>query len=457
MKKYVFSYTNLQIQIITYLLIGSLLGITIPLILENLSYKYLFFILFVLLVFCAILFGCIYCFKVYGFLDFMSPYILIPLMYLVIYGPGVHKALTLDQQVGEKILFFVSIAFVAYLVGAMSVNGAYLKMQKRKTIYNNNIVTDELIYKRIVRYTFIVGVVAMLAFWAKAGSIPALMSDLENSRVGALSGNGVFYYLSMCIMVSIWVLFLRNDDFKKVIIPLIFGCLMLLSTGWRNTSIALIFVAITIYHYKKHIKLRTLILAGICLVILIAVSGLFRIYSSDLQSYKLMNMMNSGDYIGAFFSYLYNYPVVFTNNLTLVLNYFPEFSNLLHGKSLFWNFGILLPGSTYQAFDFYLKDLLHVGFAGGGLPPTIIGDLYLNFGLLGVFLGMMLFGALWSYMYFKFITNKNNLIGLTSVIVLYYLSVSIRGGIENITLTTTWLLILILIFRSVSKYKFSRD
>ncbi|TWD92373.1 oligosaccharide repeat unit polymerase [Neobacillus bataviensis] len=444
------SLVNISFTKILICIIAGLLAGLSPYLFITFDPKFLWFTLFLISVFGVFLFGCITGLKTKGFLDFMSPYILFPIMYLVIYGPGIHKALTLSEQQGKSALFYASIAFISYLAGALTFSSVFLNADKREI---KSITINDKVYKRLIKYPLIIGLVSMLAFWAKAGTIPALMGDLENSRVGALSGNGLFYYFSMSIMISVWVYFSRSNKFLKSFAFLLFGCLMLASTGWRNTSIALIFVSLTIFHYKKPIKLSRLIIAGIVIIVLIAVSGLFRIASSDLTGYKLMGMMESGNYVGAFFSYLYNYPVVFTDNLMLVINHFSDSASLLHGKSLFWNFGILMPGSSYPAFDFYLKDLLRVGFAGGGLPPTIIGDLYLNFGLIGIIFGMMIVGGLWSFLYYKLLNNKDNLIGVASVIVLYYLSVSIRGGLENITLTTTWLLIILIVYRIISKFK----
>ncbi|MBY0063447.1 MULTISPECIES: O-antigen polymerase [Priestia] len=419
--------------------------------------KFLFYVLFLLLILSVIFFGFISSYKIHGYLDILSPYVYFPLMYLVVYGVGPHKALTLNEETGYKVLLIVSLGFLSYLMGALMVSGILMNKKKRVTSDEKALSSlSSYSYKKIVKLTFFIGIISTVVFWAKAKGIPALASDLENSRVAALEGNGIPYYFSMSIMISVWVFFLIEKKLKKQVIYMILGMILLMSTGWRNTSVALICVAILIYHYRYPIPFRKLVFTGIILVVVIAVSGLFRIYSSDLQGYQLMSMMQSGNYVGAFFSYLYSYPVVFTDNLILVLDGFSHSMNFLHGKSLIWNFGLIIPGFDTQAFDFFLKDYLRVGFAGGGLPPTLLGDLYLNFNYIGIFLGMLIVGALNSFLHYKFINNKTNLVGLSSLIALYYLSVSIRGGIENITLITTWLLVLVFILSRISRIKISR-
>jgi len=423
--------------------------------------KFLLYALFLLVIFAVIVFGFLFSYRTKGYLDILSPYVYFPLMYLVIYGVGPHKAITLNEETGYQVLLIISGGFFMYLMGALFVSSILVGQEKNsknmKQLQKEETLPQvERHYTKIKKLSFYIGVVAMVAFWAKAKGIPALAADLENSRVAALEGNGIPYYLSMSIMVSVWIYFMQDVKLKKQAIYLVIGMLLLMSTGWRNTSVALICVAIIQYHYRKPIPFKKLVITGLTLVIVISVSGLFRIYSSNLQEYQLMTMMQSGNYIGAFFSYLYSYPVVFTDNLILVLDGFSSSQGFLHGQSLFWNFGLLIPGFDTQAFDFFLKDYLRVGFAGGGLPPTLLGDLFLNFGYIGIFVGMIIIGALNTYLHHKFMKNKKNLVGLGCLITLYYLSVSIRGGLENITLITTWLLILTFILGKVSKIKIVR-
>lgn len=438
-------------------IVAILIGIICALFGSSINSKYLTYSIFLIIVLAVIIFGIITSYKTHGYLDILSPYVFFPMMYLVIYGVGPHKALGINQEIGNLVLNVIAGGFCAFIIGALLMTSFLLKKGDRtKSIDNNiNFLTGRR-FNFISRLAFIVGLIALMMYFVNAKGIPILMNDLENSRVQALSGNGIPYYLSMLIMISIWVYYLSEKSLISKILLLLIGLILLLSTGWRNTAVALLLVCVLIYHYQRPIPFRKLVFTGIMLVLIITVTGLFRIYSSDLQAYELMKLMMEGKYLEAFFAYLYNYPVVFTENLILVLNGFNNSSTYLNGMSFIWNFGLIVPGVNIEAFDFYLKEYLHVGFAGGGLPPTLLGDFYLNFGYAGVFIGMTLMGALWKYLHYKFMTNKRNLVGLGALITLYYLSVSVRGGIENITLTTTWLLLALSILSILSKFKITR-
>lgn len=398
-----------------------------------------FFNLFVILTGATALIGIIKGLLIRRFLDFMSPYILFPLMYLIIYAPGTNEVIKLSPLLAEKMLGYLLTGFFMFLLGASFVSLIFLKHKDKEKLGPNTSID----FKFPMKVFYSIGIFAMLTYWIKSGGIPAFMADVENNRVAAISGNGIPFHLSMLTMVVLWYYYTVSDkfSFKRHGLLLIFTILILFSTGWRNTSVALIFIALAIFHYKKPVSIIKMSLVSVFLVVLISVSGLYRI-SSSTNNFELSKMMEQGNYVGAFFQYLYNYPVAFGKDiLSQVLVHIPDALPFQHGKTFLWNFQLMIPGNTTEAFDFILKVAMNRGFDGGGMPPTLIGDLYINFNYMGIVFGMMLVGMLWSLFHHLFLRNPSNVIGLVSAIFIYYLSVSVRGGIENITLTMTWLIV----------------
>ncbi|MCM3749162.1 oligosaccharide repeat unit polymerase family protein [Paenibacillus pasadenensis] len=371
------------------------------------------------------------------FIDFMSPYILFPLMYLVIYAPGTNEVMKLNPQLGDKMLFFLFTGLIMFLIGAWSASSIFLKASHRGSFDDSGII-----YTKWIKFYFILGVFFILVYWIKSGGIPIFSSDLENSRVSAISGNGIPFYMSLLMSVAVWLHFIKSDQYtvRKHLIPLLITVILLMSTGWRSTAVAFIFITLAIYHYKKPISLSKLGLIGTLIISFITIMGLFRIRSSN-SKFELNDMMESGNYIGAFMQYLYNYPVVFGKDiLSAIISTLPN-SNmpLQYGKTFLWNFQLMIPGNEAEPFDFILKGALGRGFDGGGLPPTLLGDLYINFAFPGIAVGMLLLGFAWSTLHYLMARNTTNIIGLVAAIIIYFFSVSIRGGIENITLMTAWL------------------
>jgi hypothetical protein len=68
----------------------------------------------------------------------------------------------------------------------------------------------------------------------------------------------------------------------------------------------------------------------------------------------------------------------------------------LRGLSIIWNLQLLIPGNTQVLFHLVLKEQLGEGFVGGGLPPTLVGKMLLDFGMVSSPLAAAPFGAIYA-------------------------------------------------------------
>lgn len=374
------------------------------------------------------------------YLDFMAPLVLMPGMFLVVYGLGAAAYADASYPEGEGLLRLLCLALLSYVAGVAWAStlfkpGRGLIREREQRAHD---------YSAASRFAMAVGVLAMLVYWGQTGGVPILAGDLENSRVAALSGSGVPFYLSMLVMPAVWLRLLSRDgrlassDYAWCA----FATLVLLSTGWRNTAVALLFVALTIRHYKRPFQARWIVTLGIGLVLIITAVGLYRVYSSQLVYYSTYQQLARGDYLGAVWTYVVTYPQVFTNNFDLVVQGFPGTMPYQNGASFFWNLQLLVPGNTAQPFDFVLKEGLRRGFSGGGLPPTLVGEMYLNFGVTGIAAGMAGVGVAYT-LFHRLLTfaGSAQISRLVALVILYYLSVSVRGGLANVSITVVWLTI----------------
>ena len=67
------------------------------------------------------------------------------------------------------------------------------------------------------------------------------------------------------------------------------------------------------------------------------------------------------------------------------------------GSTFFMSFNLLLPGAG-QDFTMWLKEAMGQTFAGGGVAPSIVGEFYINFGMVGVFCGMFIMGGVANFL-----------------------------------------------------------
>ncbi|UKO94022.1 oligosaccharide repeat unit polymerase family protein [Gordonia amicalis] len=295
----------------------------------------------------------------------------------------------------------------------------------------------------VLYLTYGLGVVAMLAYWVRAGGIPVFAADLENARLTALTGSGVPFYMSFLMMVGYWLMLAPRSPVSSGTrwILFILTVLLLASTGWRNTVFAFVVLTLLIQHYIKPIRTPVIFGAGAAAVLGAVAVGLYRVQSSNLTNYATYQLVASSDYLGATRVYLSTYFDAFARNLATVFDIVPYSMPYQHGKSFIWNFLALVPGSSLEPFDFKLKQAAGQGFAGGGLPPTLVGEFYVNFGTAGIFVGMMVIGLLAAIFHAVARGTTSYILLIVGLIGSYYIFVSVRGGIGNVTLTVTWLIL----------------
>lgn len=371
--------------------------------------------------------------------DLLSPFVLVPLTIGIVYGgaPSLLYAQGLDGT-AEQVTKALAVGIVGYYCGAVPL---YLSQPQPSRTYDRAEFSEAPYRKIVLVAAFAVGVVSMLVYWIRAGGIPILSGDLENSRLSALTGSGTPFYLSMLMMVSYWLMLRPGAQFTflEKLVYFVVALILLGSTGWRNTVFAFIAISLLSAHYVKPIRLGKLAFATGATVVLAIVIGIYRVYSSKLTAYAAYQQIAAGDYVGGAGTYLSTYFDAFGRNLGTVLQLVPDSMEFQHGKTLVWNFLSLLPGSDLKPFDFELKRVAGQGFAGGGLPPTLVGEFFINFSWPGILIGMALVGMVSAGAHSVLVRPHNYRSLLISVILAYYMFVAVRGGIGNVLLTLSWL------------------
>jgi oligosaccharide repeat unit polymerase len=105
------------------------------------------------------------------------------------------------------------------------------------------------------------------------------------------------------------------------------------------------------------------------------------------------------------------------NIVAQIIQGVPDDLDYMYGKSFLYLLGNLIPrqseGSEKEilGLDLQLKELWFQGRPGGGRPPTLMGEFYINFGSAGVMVGMLLFGIFCGYLY-KLLKWRENVWGI---------------------------------------------
>lgn len=247
---------------------------------------------------------------------------------------------------------------------------------KKYTKDNKKIVFKN--YEFFAKSLLILSLIANIIFFIKNKNV-LFSGNLENGRIAALSGNGLilqimnFSNIGICILFELFLE--KKYKLSKLILILMVFMPLTLLRGFRSSILALIIVFMLMYNKKYGLKINKIIRYGIIMIILV---GGLQVIRSNMSGGN-MKFIDS--------------LVIALKNGSINLNYvFQRFGRNIpfqHGYSYLVNIKMLMPGPDLD-FTLWLKELMGISFNGGGITPTLIGEFYLNFGYLGVYIGAII-------------------------------------------------------------------
>lgn len=258
----------------------------------------------------------------------------------------------------------------------------------------------------------------------------------------------------------IWLFKLfRENDRKlnlKYLFILLLTIIMKASTGRVFGTLLYISSFIALYYFyeinqNNRIKNRKYYLFGLLLFFSGVLFYFFRIISSlSVNKSVVGGILKELSHLFDLFFFLAvdqgNVP-----NFGLLLKIIDSWGNdigFLHGESLLtWIYGFLpsfLRPEGYQP-SVLIKNTWYSHLPTGNLPPTGIGEMYANFGILGPFIGMFAFGCLMGYIY-NYTTKKCNywIYVIYVQITIGFIMLYPKGEFDNLSL---WMILPIIIIK----------
>lgn len=408
-----------------FILIGMLMSISAISILfikdkqirNILLYSYIYIILTVIM-----LFGCK--FKIF------TAVFLFSMTYTATIGISPICKCIIYKSYSDNQYALILIGYIMFLVGY------FFKIRKLKQTSENKQEQDapnDLILKILAISLFVISISASIIYVSKNFQY-LFGGDLENGRIVALSANGILTQSIYLGTISIYILFemVLNKKFSAKIFTMMFILIMLANglMGFRSKLIIPIIVMIIMYNKKKKIKLKQIIPLLILLLIIGSVYGIMR-----------------GNSNANIITYMAKHFAVGSQNLEHILNQFPTNVEYQKGYTYIINILMLAPGPDPD-FTLWLKEKLNMKFNGGGVTPTIIGEFYINFGIIGIIIGMLIMGIVIRKI--DFLYKDSNDIFIPS----YYISSALAintGGIANIEINLLVTIIVYYTIRYISK------
>jgi oligosaccharide repeat unit polymerase len=258
--------------------------------------------------------------------------------------------------------------------------------------------------ERLAKHTQTIWIICLLAaflFFVIQG-IPALLPNVEESRVAtAVSGTGYLRLLAyMSGPASLILLAIRG---RKAWPYLAGAVIVILALADRSPLLyfCLPIVAIAALAGRRRVRSPQLMIASALLLSLVAGIGTYRIFSQkEFRKYSEYNQaIANHDYLSVALTSVEHYASVIPENAVLTKKlvdegkihyewgqtYLTLFLEALHSKPL--------------SPDLLIKKVSGKSFIGGGTPPTLAGEGYMNGGLPGVVLaafGLMLLLRYWA-------------------------------------------------------------
>lgn len=400
-------------QLLLWVLAGCVIGAALPLLVTRFDYLFeintaeKFITVNAIIIFATVIFF-------YArYRDFMAPHVLIP----VFYGIIVLSTATLQGAVSDhslkKIYMAVTLGMLFFSLGGVA-SLFFIRHANR----SGGVVNMDLSrFKTLSFGLWALPVLAVLYAFALSG-VPLLSSDPQMARFIALEAvggyvNNLFILIIPASMMLIILLRLGTLSRNTVFFCIGLSLLLFMLIGFRSRILYLlvaVFIAVYYYRYAilgEKIRFAKTFLKGLVVfavfAVVFALIGYHRLkLSGEVWDYLPADLPIWQLAIFLLLAYLRSLTVVMGRTIELA-----ETEGFLNGQSYIDTLLSPLPGFSPQLLDEFIKEkLFPAGFTGGGSPPMIIGEAYINFGLTGVSITMLICGFVIALLHKNLLKNR---------------------------------------------------
>lgn len=327
---------------------------------------------------------------------------------LLAFGPMILYMEGFDYY--KKVGNLIIISYLCFAVGYRFLGKGKFKNPLRKMFLPANNPRVVFVIAFIV---FCVAMGAYAIYFARNWRF-IFTSDLESGRVTAMKGNGLFLWIGSLVWLAVYMMYeqaLISGKYKKVTYLMFAGAAIFsLLLGFRSALVNPIMVMFFMKNKRREIPIQKMVVLALALFAFVGIYGAIRggegsSYDSLILEFKVSSV-----------------------NLNYVMDTFPSETKYQMGATYLMEIQSLIYDDVVGV-TMWLKNVLNLKFSGGGVTPTLIGEFYLNWGILGVLFGMTFSGALFKRIDRAY-RNPNNSVFL-SCLILGYIRPIIRGGFAN--------------------------
>ena len=336
-----------------------------------------------------------------------------PLIVLVVFGLFLILSI---NKVSTSLAITLAIAFISFFIGSTILPRYFL---------NNNFKKPAISFKSKDWHSigFCLVLISILFFFvsvASVGGIPILKTSLRYQLKPIFTMPVFLIIPGICILASVYLkqfqekIITRSQARFRFLILMGISCVFLLALGYRTPLIAVLLIMIIIGYYSNILAVWEVVggaLLGVCVIIGI---GYFR----SISEYAVSSSIDP--------FYTLESRADFTLNVLKLLDFIGGNFGVTHGNLL----ASAIPGSELGPRMMIGK--LIAWRTEVTVTPTLIGQMVIDFGKVGVAIGMCLLGFILGIGY-KIMKKTNDFfyIGLYSLLLTYSI-VGVETGILDI-------------------------
>lgn len=336
-------------------------------------------------------------------MDVFSPYIIFPVSFVLIIAIGSLPSLVDSIEDYQSLFKFYFIGLSSYFVGLLFMEAIFAKKGRAAKLK----IEDAWNRKKLRNAIFVIfglGLLAVILFAIQA-RLPLFSGEVQEYRFyirQKVTRVGTLLNLSLSMQVAFIVSFvylIRNKfearASKKMIILLLgaFSFLSLFVWASRGRVIIPLLTILLCFHYlKKRIGVKYLVMMFSILFLIFSFAGIQRMRTADSEF--------SDSIIHRSWQELNIVP----RDFLVLKEYFPNKYDFFKGSVFSYPFTTIMPGYQPQPAE-VIKQELGLEFAGGGFAFTLIGGFYLDFGVVGIILGMFILGIILNFLYLKMVPH----------------------------------------------------
>ena len=239
-------------------------------------------------------------------------------------------------------------------------------------------------------------------------------------------------------------IFIRYKYFAIGAFIISFIFLLTMTTGRRDVIKLIIAFSVIWSMYEKPFSFTKIFIGGLFSFLIVILLALYRTEFSMTHVYeRFLLLLSNADYLLLLLSTTLDF-LPGHNNYEYIVNNVPNEISYLFGSSLFKILFIFIPRSIWSEKPLGVQELIvekyQNAFVGGSSQTTtMIGEFHWNFGILGVIIGMYLFGYLCKKIDIQNRLNLNhywkviiNIVFISWIIELF------RGGISTVILVNSF-------------------